>query len=67
MSYRHGSSAFTMFVSLLVILGGCAHKPPRVACDEKLQPINQPAPVSHDSGTSPAPTAAPSVGPERAP
>jgi hypothetical protein len=67
MRYRHGSRAFTMFLSLLAILGGCAHKLPRVACDEKLQPINQPAPVSHNGGTNPAPTAAPSVGPEKAP
>lgn len=27
------------------LLSACAHKPPRVECDGKLQPINQPAAV----------------------
>ena len=34
-------------LAMMMTLVGCAHQPPRVDCDGKLQPINQPAPVQH--------------------
>lgn len=67
MSHGHGSRALTVLLSVLSILGGCAHKPVRVACDEKLQPINQPAPVSHVGGASPTSSVASSVEVEKSP
>jgi len=32
------------------VLSACAHKPPRVDCDGRLQPINQPAAVERRNG-----------------
>lgn len=31
---------------IMGLLSACAHKPPRVDCDGRLQPINQPAAVA---------------------
>jgi hypothetical protein len=31
-----------------IVLAACAHRPPRVNCDGKLQPINQPAPIQEE-------------------
>jgi hypothetical protein len=35
---------------VLGLLSGCVHKPPRVDCDGRLQPINQPAAVEGRNG-----------------
>lgn len=35
---------------VMALLSACAHKPPRVDCDGRLQPINQPAAVEGRSG-----------------
>ena len=32
------------------LLSACAHRPPRVDCDGRLQPINQPAAVERRNG-----------------
>lgn len=42
-------------LAAVLCVAGCAHKPPRVDCDGKLQPINLPAPLQGET-TAPVPS-----------
>jgi hypothetical protein len=48
-------------LAVVLCTPGCAHKPPRVDCDGKLQPINLPAAVQPEGTRRPS-DAMPSLG-----
>ena len=52
MTYGIGLNALAV-LAVVACMAGCAHKPPRVDCDGKLQPINLPAPVERGSTSQP--------------